>query len=388
MKRSTQKLVLQLTFIGLCLVSNAIAEESRILMDAYVNDQPVKLMFDTGAEGPVLFKEKVARLKLAIKEPTGDVVTKPGEVKLRLTEKCKFRLMEGGAQSAMQFAVIDLPSSIKADFDGVMGWGGIKHMMVEMDPSSRSVKIRDTIHFKKSEWKCLDIRKDLNILVIKASNEDDAKDCLSIDTGSPFGLTVSKELWQQLAGDPADSKTTLLARYTPGVGLVVDKEKWIREINFGALTFCEIPIKMGLEANQALIDAGIDGIIGIWSLSCHSWIVDGSAGKIYFKKNNLTRIPEIYDYNRLGAVFVPKDIQTGNALIAHVVKGGPAYTAGIRDGDELLRIGQLDTTKWRTDPDAKPGQYWEMPAGTVMDLELMRDGKKMEITVTLEEIFR
>ena len=373
----------------LCLTSYTLAEETRILMDSYINGQPVKLAFDTGAEAPILFRQAANRLKLSVIEPPDDVVVEPGKVKFALTEKCKFQFMEGGTESSIQCAVVDIPSHLKPEFDGMLGWGGIKHMMVEIDPSLRSGNIRETINFKKSEWKCLDIRTDLNILVVKTSKEDETQGCLLIDTGSPKGLTLKKELWQQLVGDSGDSNTTLFATYTPGVGLVVDKEKWIREINFGALPFHNIPIKMGMEANPALMKEGVDGILGMWGLSCYQWVVDGPAGKIYFKPNDLIRIPEKYEYNRLGAVFVPEDIQTTNALIAHVMKDGPAYRAGIRDGDELLKIGQLDATKWRTDPAVMPlSQFWEKPAGTKLDLVLMRDGKKMEITVTLEEIFK
>ena len=373
----------------LYLASNMIAEESRILMDSYINGQPVKLMFDTGAEGPMLFRQTANRLKLDIKEPPSDVTVEPGKVKFAITEKCQFQLIEGGTESSIHFAVIDIPSGIKFNSDGVMGWGGIKHMMVEMDPYSHKIKVREKIHFEKSEWKCLDIRTDLNILVVKTPSDDTAQDSFLIDTGSPDGLTARKELWQQLTGDSADSNTTLSAMYFPSVGLVVNKEKWIHEINFGGLPFHEIPVKMGMEVNPWLMKEGIDGVVGMWALSCYSWIVDEPNGKIYFKENGLIRRPEKYEYNRLGAVFVPKDIQTSNSLIAHVVEGSPAYTAGILEGDELLRIGQLDVTKWRTDPKVMPlSQFWVKPAGTKMDLVLVRDGKKMEISVTLEEIFR
>jgi hypothetical protein len=383
------KRLCSVALLFLFLVSGAIAEESRILMDSYINGQPVKLAFDTGAEGPTLFGQAADRLKLSVKEPPDDVVNEPGKVKLRLTEECKFQLTEGGTENSLRFAVVDLPGHIKPNFDGVLGWSCFRDWMVEMNPSSRSVKIRDTIHFDKSEWKCLDIRTDLNILVVKTSSDDALQDGLLIDTGSPVGLTVRKELWQQLTGDSDDSNITLSAMYFPSVGLVVNEEKWIHETTFGDLLLHDIPVMIDTETNPWLIKEGIDGTMGMWALSCYTWIVDVPAGKIYFKQNDLMRIPEVYKYNRLGAVFVPEDIQTTNALIAHVIESGPAYKAGIRDGDELLKIGQLDATKWRTDPNVMPlSRFWEKPAGTQIDLTLMRNGEKKNIAVTLEEIFK
>jgi len=377
------KLFVFVTIISLCITTIVMGDEAHIFFNARINGQLVKLAFDTGASGPVLFRKTARRLNLKVQEPRSDVKADPGAVKIALTEKCWLRFEDGGVESHIRFAVIDLPEYINFDCEGILSWSGLKHTIMEIYPSSRDIKIHNTLTIEKSEWQCLDIRTDLNVLAIKISNEDPTQDCLLVDTGQSSGLSVRKELWQQWFGDTAEQNTTYLAAYTPGVGLVIDKEKWVKEINFGGLRFLEIPVKTGVEANQALMKIGIDGIVGIEALSCYSWIVDGPAGKIYLKKTDLMRTPEKYDYNRLGAVFVPKDIQTSDSLIAHVIKGGPAYSAGIRNGDVLLRIGGLDATKWRTNPDIMPlSRFWEMPAGNKVYLLLMRDGKKKEIIPT------
>jgi C-terminal processing protease CtpA/Prc len=55
----------------------------------------------------------------------------------------------------------------------------------------------------------------------------------------------------------------------------------------------------------------------------------------------------------MGAVFTPPGLQ-GDDLVARVVDGSPAHEAGIRNADVLLRVGELDATKWRTDPAVNP----------------------------------
>ena len=135
-------------------------------------------------------------------------------MKLRLTEQCKFQLIESGTESFIQFAVVDVPNYLSSECDGVLGWGGLKDLVVQMDPSLRRVKIRETINFEKTEWKCMDIRTDLNILVVKTPSDDTTQDSLLIDTGFSGGLTVRKELWQQLTNDETNQNTTLLAIYT------------------------------------------------------------------------------------------------------------------------------------------------------------------------------
>ena len=94
----------------------------------------------------------------------------------------------------------------------------------------------------------------------------------------------------------------------------------------------------------------------------------------------------MYEHNRLGAVFVPFQPNT-DALVALVVDRGPAQEAGIRNGDVLLKIGELDVTRWRTDPAVLPlSRFWEQPAGTHLELTLMRGEEKLLITVRLREI--
>jgi C-terminal processing protease CtpA/Prc len=80
-------------------------------------------------------------------------------------------------------------------------------------------------------------------------------------------------------------------------------------------------------------------------------------------------------------------VQTSEALEAYVLSGTPASEAGIRDGDALLKIDALDTTKWRTDPTVLPlARFWERSAGTKLTLLLKRDGKELSVTVTLRDL--
>jgi C-terminal processing protease CtpA/Prc len=75
-------------------------------------------------------------------------------------------------------------------------------------------------------------------------------------------------------------------------------------------------------------------------------------------------------------------------LVAHVIQGSPAYEAGVRDGDVLLRIGDLDVTKWRTDPRVLPlSRFWSGPAGTILHLGLKRNGQGLDVEVALQNIF-
>jgi TPR repeat protein len=73
-------------------------------------------------------------------------------------------------------------------------------------------------------------------------------------------------------------------------------------------------------------------------------------------------------------------------LVAHVAPASPAYLAGIRDHDVLLKIDDLDITKWRTEPQLLRPRYWERPEGTTYRLTLKRGEREYQTTVVLKRI--
>jgi C-terminal processing protease CtpA/Prc len=74
-------------------------------------------------------------------------------------------------------------------------------------------------------------------------------------------------------------------------------------------------------------------------------------------------------------------------LVAHVLAHTPAFEAGIRDGDVLLKIEDLDVTKWRTLPGILPlARFWTRPPGTRLGLTLKRQSNLYRATLVLREI--
>jgi C-terminal processing protease CtpA/Prc len=67
-----------------------------------------------------------------------------------------------------------------------------------------------------------------------------------------------------------------------------------------------------------------------------------------------------------------------------VVEGGPAYVAGVRNGDVLLQVDELKVTS--------SNYGWEnrfrMPAGTTLKLTLIRNGKTVRRKAILREILQ
>jgi len=56
-----------------------------LVLDAKINDQPVRLSFDTGAEYTVIFERTAERLKLNLTHPPPNLKLKTGRVHRSLT---------------------------------------------------------------------------------------------------------------------------------------------------------------------------------------------------------------------------------------------------------------------------------------------------------------
>ena len=78
---------------------------------------------------------------------------------------------------------------------------------------------------------------------------------------------------------------------------------------------------------------------------------------------------------------MPTGTQT-NQAVAQVVDGGPAYEAGVRNGDVLLQVDKIAVTSWS---DSWLRRF-RMQAGTKLKLRLKRDGKIFTTTATLRQI--
>jgi S1-C subfamily serine protease len=170
----------------------------------------------------------------------------------------------------------------------------------------------------------------------------------------------------------------------PGAGTVVTEETWAREMTFGSLVLTEVPVMPSNVAEQAMGSPSFVASLGLAALKRLDLIIDGSLGIAYLRPK--TAAPPPYDHNRLGAVFAPRDME-GADLIAHVIDGSPAYEAGVRSGDVLLKVGDVDVTKWRTDPKVLPlSRFWEQPPGTRLEFVLKRGTQTIKPTAVLRQI--
>lgn len=277
------------------------------------------------------------------------------------------------------FGIVELPPHIPWGADGLIGWQPLKGNIFSIEAAAQSVKLIATVPKETSSWSRLPLQTNWQFMAFVIHTPDGKDVIVTVDTGSDQGVILPPETWRAWKAAHANQPTTLAAYYSlSAAATVVAEEGWAKEFSIGELSLTDVPVLEGRA------DDGLGVILGLTALQHLDLIVDRQQEVTYLHPTKTT--PPRYDHNRLGAVFVPLDPQKDD-LVARVVEGSPAWDAGIRRGDLLLKIGELDATKWRTDRTVLPlARFWKRPAGTSLDLTLRRGNDVFKAKVRLRQI--
>ena len=330
-KRSPLWLILLPLLFGPSLDVAHAADE--ILLPARINNQPVQFTFDTGSDYSLLFRGAAKRLGLRVTKVGYKLPLAPGKVPLDMAEECTltFRTSSGKAQ----FAVLDDPPYGLADSDGIMAWSSFSNSVIRINVEQHVFDFLDNLPSDIKNWSKWKLVPNSRLLVFECSNgKESAK--VGIDTGSGSGgVGLNPKRWQEWRAKRERQQSTIDANWTPADGVVVHEVMRAKRLAIGGLTFNDVLVTVNDPSGDVLF-GHCDAILGLPVLRRLEFIIDGRKGMLYTRRFNPSSGQQ--DYNRLGAVFVPKDPDKGDDLVAHVVEGSPAYRAGVRNGDVLLKV--------------------------------------------------
>ena len=365
-----------------CLYMATGHAEERIWLNAEINHKPVRLIFDSGATKLILFPKTAQRLGLKVTPPPPEVAPDPGEAVGGTTEECTLTLH--GTTVRTRFSVLEKPAYLHwTHEDGVVGWQPVSENIFRIDARARTATLLRKVPEEAAFWTKLHVRTQ-SVLCLELPADRGATSVIVIDTGSAGGVALHPRKWREWRSAHASQPATIEAYFMPGAGLTVKELTWATELAFGPLLLTSVPVMEANSAQMALGSAQFDALLGLAALKRLDLIVDGKQGLAYIRPKKTP--PPPYEHNRLGAAFVPRGSQDDD-LVATVVDSSPAAEAGIRNGDVLLKIGELDVTRWRTDPAVLPlSRFWMRPAGTKLDLTLRRGDMTLKITVVLRQI--
>lgn len=348
----------------------------RIVIHAKINNQQVRLAFDSGTQHSMLFKNAAERLGLKVlaDKPHSPQTTQES---FAPTEECDFSL----SKSKVRFGIIETPDYLSTDLDGLIGWNSARNKVIHYEAARNVCWFSDSaITNLDGRLECI-IPADATQLVFRESKNNQV---IGIDTGSGHGVWLSRKKWTEWSKAHANAPRTLEAGWIPGQGLVVSEVFRAREILIGQIKLVDVPVSLAPVSAEHAFGAP-DAIFGLYVFKRLEPIIDGRNRRVFVRKNAIST--NAYAYNRLGAIFLPSSTLPDAQLIARVVEGGPAYRSGIRNGDSLTGINDLDVRKWRTDRRILPlSRFWNQASGVGIRLALRRNDEAYEVPVVLEEL--
>jgi hypothetical protein len=340
------------------------------------------MAFDTGADVTVLFRPAAQRLGLQIIEPPANAKPAPGQVALAHTAPVQFTFWNINTTTPLYVA--EVPTGMTWDIDGMLGWEPLRGNIFTFDAVNLQMNSSQAVPVDALTWIKLPIRPSTASLTLETPGATGHPGVLAVDTGMSEGVALAPAQWRAWRAAYPQAPRTLNAYYMPAAGLIVNEVAWADELAIGPLTLHGVPVR---EANAVeTMSGGPDyvGTLGIYVLKRTNLVLDGKGGAAYFQPL-ATPAPE-FMHNRLGAVFTPHDLNS-DPMLATVLPGTPAAVADIRTGDVLVKIDDLDVTKWRTTPGILPlSRFWQKPAGTKLNLTLKRGDKEFQATVTLRDL--
>lgn len=348
-----------------------------------INGKEQRVIVDTGAgRGLVLFESFVKQEALPLK-PSGSERFSLAMVSLAADS-------HGKQTEPVSVPVVPVPPGQTEA--GVIGWSFLKAVIWELDyPAQRQMILQAVPKVARDKWQSfpmIDIAG--KTLAIEVPDENRVA-MIAIDTGSGGGMDLMGQAWDQWNHAHPQAWVTLEAGYSPAHadGFFTQPVAYGQSMRIGSLDLG--PVRISKTFSQVMMDGApvsdeVPYLMGREAIRHRRVIIDGPGRRVYFgplPDGVAVRVPK--KLNRAQATFLPKSFEVG-PMFARVIEGGVAHRAGLRDGDALLSVDDRDATAWPTDESVRPGHFLEQAAGSVVALEVQRDGKVMPIEFELETL--
>lgn len=352
-------------------------EDNRILVPMEVADQPVRLVYDTGADFTVFFDQTAEKLRLET-VITRDFQIGGQTVAMHKTKEVRVTLLG----STIETPLTIFPLSRPLPYDGIFTWRDLKPDLL-IDGVDRKVEVAPKN--LEGSWQKWAVEPDTRQLFFELTDGGQIMGRVFVDTGAHTGLRLSPSLWKQWREDHPDAGTTLETfQYLVGE-VMVHEIAWAEEFKLGDLKLYDVDIGPIPNADE---DRSIDNkgreyvaMIGIRAFRNLKMLVRPTTNELLTQS-----VPPILSHNRLGATFIPNPSDPEGLLSGVVLKGSPAQRSGLKSGDLLLEINQTSFRDWREPSANRPEDFFQRPAGTKLKITVDRNGEAKEITVILEDL--
>lgn len=350
-----------------------------VFVHAKLGEHPLTLILDSGAGSTVLNQRLVTELGL---KTAGQVrgMGAGGAVQGSIVR------LEGLALGEAQLAPAIVPTLDLTDIeklaahriDGILGYTFIADGAIQIDYEKRELTLfAPEVYLPPPEAMALDVTFRHNLPHVRGALNDLSEAWLTLDTGNSGALVIMAD-YARAHGIgteiPPRAKTV-----AAGVGGTVESALVrLRSLRLGSVTLESVVGVLGPALKLPLGGGDIAGVLGAVIFQRFTLTLDYPNNKVYLVPNQ--RLHEPFHYNRTGLAARP---EPGGSRVFFVAPDSPAAKAGLKEGDLVLSINGIAATPENVDLLRPLG---EGTPGTVLTLEVERQGNRLEIQMILEEL--
>lgn len=365
-----------------------------IILSVIFNETiPLRFIFDTGAEHTILSKKEISDLLGIQYDHMFRVMGSDMETELiaHLARNIKFSFANKLVASSEDILVLQedyfrFEEYAGVQVHGILSGNAFSRYLIKINYDKHTITLipRESAHLEKEGFTPLPLeifrnKPYLNTL-LQLSPDSIAKVKLLVDTGAGLPLLLFSNTHPMLP----PPKNAIAANIGMGLsGFLQGFTGRIHGIQFGGLGQGEIityfqqldTSRQGLQLNQR------NGLIGNSLLNRFLVVIDYQSATIWLKPGPLYR--EAFIFDRSGMSCIASGPNLKRFIIQTVIPGTPADEAGIKVGDEIVRIGIFPASGYSL---SQIHKVFQKKPGKKIKITVQRGTERITASLTLRDI--